>query len=282
MHADTRDQVLISASQLQAELGSDDPPVLLDVRWALGRSDGREQYEAGHIPGAVFVDMETELSGQKRPGTGRHPLTGPAELQEAMRRWGISDGDRVVAYDAVAGMAAARAWWTLRWAGVDNVRVLEAGIQSWQSLGLPLDTGTVTPETGNVTVKPGQMPTLTADQAQELASNGVLLDARAPERFRGDHEPIDPVGGHIPGAVNLPGSEHIASGGTLADAAQLRAQFAAAGVTGDTPLGSYCGSGVSAAHQVMVLATLGIDAALYPGSWSEWVTDSGRPIATTD
>ncbi len=270
--------VLVSAAELIATGAS--RPVLLDVRWALGNDHGREHYLAGHLPGAVFVDLESELAGPPSPAEGRHPLPSLQRLQAAARRWGISDGGPVVAYDATGGLAAARAWWLLRWGGLTGVRLLDGGLDAWVRAGGAVESGDVVPEPGDVTLPGGGMPVLSIDEAAELPSSGVLLDARAGERYRGEVEPIDPRAGHVPGAVSAPTTENLAPGGTFRPAAELRERLAALGVRPDAPVGVYCGSGVTAAHQVAALAEVGIEAALWPGSWSQWANDPDRPAAT--
>ncbi len=252
---------------------------VLDVRWKLGRSDGREQYLAGHIPGAVYVDLATELARPGRPDEGRHPLPTTEQLQDAARTWSIDDGDVVVAYDDAGGAAAARAWWLLRQGGVD-VRVLDGGWAAWQAAGGDVEAGSVEYSAGAVTLKDVSGGSLTIDEAAAFPASGVLLDVRAPERFRGETEPLDPIAGHIPGAVNLPTTSHLADDGTLRDLDEVRGAFADAGVTADTPVAVYCGSGVTASHTALVLAELGIDAQLFPGSWSQWSNTPGRPVAT--
>jgi thiosulfate/3-mercaptopyruvate sulfurtransferase len=251
-------------------------PVLLDVRWQLGGPPGRPQYEAGHIPGAVYIDLDTELVGAPGAG-GRHPLPDRGVFTEAMRRAGVRSSRPVVVYDGGQGWAAARAWWMLRWSGHPDVRVLDGGLRAWQG---PLETTTPTPASGDFTPVPGALPLLTADDAAALARRGLLLDARAAERYRGDVEPIDPVAGHIPGAVNAPTTENVSADGCLLPAGQLARRFKALGATGETEVGVYCGSGVSAAHEVLALAVAGIPAALYVGSWSEWSADPTRQVAT--
>ncbi|GHE07832.1 sulfurtransferase [Klenkia taihuensis] len=247
--------------------------VLLDVRWALGRSDGHERYLAGHLPGAVYVDLDTELAAPPS-AAGRHPLPDVADLQAAARRWGISAGSRVVVYDDGPGIAAARAWWLLRWCRRVDVSILDGGLAGWDG---PLETGEVVPGPGDVVLSPGGMPVLTADEAAALpGEGGVLLDARAAERFRGEVEPVDPVAGHVPGAVNLPTTDLLADGRIRPD---LAAELARRGITPGTTVGVYCGSGVTAAHEVAALAHAGVEAALWPGSWSEWVADPARPVA---
>lgn len=251
--------------------------MLLDVRWQLGGPPGRPEYEKAHLPGAAYVDLETELAAPPGDG-GRHPLPGIGDFGAAMRRAGVSDGRPVVVYDGGQGWAAARAWWLLRWAGHGDVRVLDGGLAAWKG---PVESGDVRPEPGDFTPRPGALPLLDADGAAALARRGLLLDARAAERYRGEVEPIDPVAGHIPGAVSAPTSENVAEeGGVLRSADELRARFRALGVTPEGEVGVYCGSGVSAAHEVLALEVAGFDAALYAGSWSEWTADPGRPAAT--
>jgi thiosulfate/3-mercaptopyruvate sulfurtransferase len=253
---------------------------LLDVRWELGGPPGRPQYLHGHIPGAAFVDLETALSGTPGEG-GRHPLPPPAAFEAAMRAAGVSGDRTVVVYDAGNSMAAARAWWLLRYFGHPHVAVLDGGLAAWVAAGLPLEAGPVSVPEGDFVARPGGMPLLDAAGAAALARAGVLLDARAGERFRGEREPIDPVAGHIPGAVNLPATELLDAHGRFLDAAVLRERFEAAGVRGGTAVGAYCGSGVTAAHEVLALTVAGYpDAALYVGSWSEWIRDPDRSVAT--
>jgi thiosulfate/3-mercaptopyruvate sulfurtransferase len=201
----------------------------------------------------------------------------PAVLQRALRRAGISAGSTIVVYDDWNGLSAARAWWLLRWAGLPDVRVLDGGLTAWTG---PLTREPAVPTEGDVVVRPGSLPVLTADQAAKLARSGILLDVRAGERYRGEVEPIDPVAGHIPGAVNAPTTDNLAPDGRLLPPEALRARFAALGLDGSQPIGAYCGSGVTAAHELLALAVAGIDAVLYPGSWSEWVSDPARPVAT--
>ncbi|TWD17982.1 thiosulfate/3-mercaptopyruvate sulfurtransferase [Streptomyces sp. T12] len=274
---------IISASELAAALQTDRPPVLLDVRWQLSTAaangeppfDGRAAYAAGHLPGAVFVDLDRELASAPGP-RGRHPLPDLAVFGAAMRRAGVSAGTPVVVYDGGIGWAAARAWWLLRWTGHPDVRVLDGGLPAWQG---PLETAVPEPAEGDFVPEPGDTGVLDADGAADLARTGVLLDARAGERYRGEVEPIDPVGGHIPGALSAPTSDNVGADGRFRPADELRARFAGLGVTPDAPVGVYCGSGVSAAHEVLALAVAGIPAALYVGSWSEWSSDQDRPVA---
>jgi thiosulfate/3-mercaptopyruvate sulfurtransferase len=272
--------VLVPAADLLAAGGR---VVLLDVRWALGDDQGRAKYLAGHLPGAVFVDLETELADPPSAAEGRHPLPSLQRLQSAARRWGIRDGDTVVAYDATGGLAAARAWWLLRWGGVADVRLLDGGLDAWVAAAGRLETGDVVPEPGGVALTGGGMPVLSIDEAAALpASGGVLLDARAGERYRGEVEPIDPRAGHVPAAVSAPTTDNLAADGTFLRMPELVDRFVALGVGPRAKVGVYCGSGVAAAHEVAALAAAGIEAALWPGSWSQWSADRTRPAATGD
>ncbi|WP_019072950.1 sulfurtransferase [Streptomyces hokutonensis] len=274
---------IISAPELASALAGTTPPVLLDIRWQLSVAkaageppfDGRAEYTAGHIPGAVYVDLDQELASA--PGArGRHPLPGTASFGAAMRRAGVSADRAVVVYDGGQGWAAARAWWLLRWAGHPDVRVLDGGLPSWEG---PLETDTPTPAEGDFAPEPGAVQLLDADGAAALARSGVLFDARAGERYRGEVEPIDRVGGHIPGAVSAPTNENVGTDGRFLPAEELAARFKSLGATEAAGVGVYCGSGVSGAHEVLALAVAGIPAALYVGSWSEWSSDPERPVA---
>jgi thiosulfate/3-mercaptopyruvate sulfurtransferase len=271
---------LITAVELQARLRDVDPPVVLDVRWALGDSDGRRHYVEGHVPGAVYVDLETELAAAGSPADGRHPLPSLGALQASARRWGINSNSAVVVYDAVANVSAARAWWLLRWAGLEDVRLLDGAIAAWEAAGGRLELGESTPPLGDVVLSGGHMPVLDIDDAAAMPIAGLLLDARAGERYRGEVEPVDPRAGHIPGALSAPTAENLRADGTFLDPPTLRARFDALGVGAGCALAVYCGSGVSAAHEIAALAIAGFDAALYPGSWSQWSSDPNRPIAT--
>jgi thiosulfate/3-mercaptopyruvate sulfurtransferase len=275
-------RVLATAADVLSELRSDpEGLVLLDVRWALGDPQGREKYLAGHLPGAVYVDLDAELSGPPSAAQGRHPLPSLPALQEAARRWGITDGSRIVVYDAGPGTAAARAWWLLRWAGISAVLLLDGGLAAWTAAGGPVETGDVVPVPGDVVLTGGGMPVLDADAAAALpGTGGVLLDARAGERFRGEVEPIDPRAGHVPGAVSAPTTGNLGTDGRFLPAAALSERFTSLGVRAGAPVGVYCGSGVTAAHEVAALAVAGVDAALWPGSWSQWSADPDRPVAT--
>jgi thiosulfate/3-mercaptopyruvate sulfurtransferase len=283
---------LVSPTDLAASLSGSEPPVLLDVRWRLGGPPGREDYARGHLPGAVFLDLDVDLAAPPGPA-GRHPLPAPDDLQRVLRAAGVRDGAPVVVYDADNGSIAARVWWLLRWAGHDRVRVLDGGYAAWQAEGRPVTTDVPVPGQGGVTVRPGHMPVVDADGAARLARTGVLLDARAPERYRGDVEPIDPKAGHVPGARNAPFAAHTGEDGRWRTPDELAEHFAKVGVpsvagegaAGEGEVGAYCGSGVTATAVVLALEVAGITsteapATLYAGSWSNWSADPNRPVAT--
>ncbi|MFI5800435.1 sulfurtransferase [Streptomyces sp. NPDC051677] len=274
---------IITASELAGDLAGENPPVVLDVRWQLSVAkaagepsfDGRAAYLSGHVPGAVYVDLDRELAGAPG-GRGRHPLPDLAEFGAAMRRAGVSSDRPVVVYDGGQGWAAARAWWLLRWTGHPDVRVLDGGLPSWQG---DLSVDVPARVEGDFEPEPGVDGLLDADGAAALARSGVLFDARAGERYRGEAEPIDRVGGHIPGAVSAPTNDNVAPDGRFLGAEDLKARFKALGAADGAEVGVYCGSGVSGAHEVLALAVAGIPAALYVGSWSEWSADPARPVA---
>ena len=271
---------LISPEELLDRLGE---VTLLDVRHELGRDDGRAQHEAGHVPGAVYVDLGQDLSDAEATTGGRHPLPRPEVFLEAMRRAGVRRDRPVVAYDDVGGTSAARAWWLLRHYGHPAVQVLDGGWSAWLAVGGASESGAVTAARGDLDGRPGHLPTVDAAGAAAAARDGVLLDARAPERYRGETEPVDPVAGHVPGAVNVPTARNLEGHGPRAGRFRSPSELAEvySAVTGSSPeVAVYCGSGVTATHDVLALELLGIRAALYPGSWSEWVSDPERPVAT--
>ncbi len=269
---------LISVDRLRGLLDGE-RVALLDVRWELGGPPGLDLYLDGHMPGAVFVDLDTALAGP--PGVlGRHPLPAVEDFTAAMRAAGVSGERPAVVYDAGNSVAAARAWWLLRYFGHERVAVVDGGLAAWLAAGLPVESEVVAPSPGDFVAHPGGMPLLDADGAAALARTGVLLDARAPARFRGEQEPVDRVAGHVPGAVNLPSSDNVEESGRFRDAEALRTRFERGGVRPGVEVGAYCGSGVSAANAVLALELAGYSGALYVGSWSEWITDPGRPVAT--
>ncbi|MBW5420948.1 sulfurtransferase [Streptomyces sp. BG9H] len=267
---------IISASELASDLAGENPPVLLDVRWQ-HQGSMRDAYEEGHIPSAVFVDLDADLAGPAGPG-GRHPLPDLDHFGAVMRAAGVSPEGDVVVYDGGQNWAAARLWWMLRWTGHTSVRVLDGGLALWTG-SLESGAGTA-PAEGSFEPAPNSTDFLDAESAAALARSGLLLDARAAERYRGEVEPIDRVAGHIPGAVSAPTTENVAEDGRFKPAAELADRFKALGASGTSEVGVYCGSGVSGAHEVLALAVAGIPAALYVGSWSEWSADGSRPVAT--
>lgn len=272
---------LVTTATLALATDTPDQPVLLDVRWSLGGPPGVNEYRRGHIAGARFVDLDRDLAAL--PGPGRHPLPDAEVFGAAMRAVGVSSTRGVVVYDAGNSMAAARAWWVLRYYGHPNVRVLDGGFAAWLAEGRPVTTDEPEPAAGDFVASPGHMPLLDAGAAADLARTGLLLDARAAERFRGDVEPIDFVAGHIPGAKSAPTTENLDPSGRFLDHERLRGRFAALGVAPRVAVGAYCGSGVTAAHEVLALTLAGVqDPSLYVGSWSDWITDPSRPIATGD
>jgi thiosulfate/3-mercaptopyruvate sulfurtransferase len=274
---------VITPRELADLLAGPEPPAVADVRWSLTGPPGRAGYHASHLPGAVFLDVDISLAGPPGAG-GRHPLPGPAALQATLRAAGVHATTLVVAYDAGDGSVAARLWWLLRWAGHSAAAVLDGGIAAWRAVGLPVTTDVPHPQVGTITVRPGGMPVLDAAQAAMLARNGVLLDARAAPRYRGETEPVDPRAGHIPGAVNAPFGELTDAQGRWLPPARLRELAQQWGVAG-AGIGAYCGSGINACALVLGLELAGVTTpecpvALYVGSWSQWCTDPDRPVAT--
>ena len=275
-----REEVLITAEELARRLAADEPLTLLDVRWELGQPDGIKAYERGHLPTAVYVSLEEELTDHSVAGRGRHPLPSGRAVQAAARRWGVRTGVPVVVYDDWIRAGSARAWWVLTAAGIADVRILDGGLPAWTG---ELSTGSVTPEPGDVTVHHDDLyaaarRTVTADGAAD--GSRILLDVRAPERYRGEGEPVDPVSGHIPGAVNLPSASMLAGDGAWLAERELTGLFEERGVGAGSDVAVYCGSGITAAITIAALATVGVDAALFPGSWSQWSADPARPVAT--
>lgn len=277
-------------AQLLADPDAARRPLVLDVRWRLGGPPARPDHDAAHIPGAVFLDLDTDLADPPGPA-GRHPLPTVERLQSALRRAGVRDDSLVVAHDDAQGVQAARAWWLLRWAGfpAGRVAVLDGGFRGWVEAGLPTTDEPSRPAPGDVTVRPGGMPVLDADEAAALAHSGVLLDARAPERYRGEHEPVDPKAGHIPGARNAPATDVLGADGRWLPPASLAGWLTevagGAEEAGEEEVGAYCGSGATATALVLAAEHAGLrpperPIALYVGSWSNWSADPRRPVAT--
>lgn len=270
---------VIDTDELRRVLADAAHPVrLLDVRWRLDLPEGRPAYLAGHLPGAVYVDLERELARPGHPEEGRHPLPTLADLERSARTWGLDAGDLVVAYDDNDGVAAARAWWLLRRRGVD-VRVLDGGLRAWIASGGLLEGGDVRPEPGNVVLIDVDPGIASMDAAARAPQEGALIDARAPQHYRGLAPTADPAAGHIPGAINVPTLAHMQADGRLRPAAEVRRTLADAGVDASAELVVTCGSGIASAHTALALAASGIEARVFPGGWSRWSRTPGRPIA---
>ncbi|WP_298251506.1 sulfurtransferase [uncultured Arthrobacter sp.] len=272
-------KTLMDVQELQDRMTSGAQLILLDVRWALGDPHGHENYRAAHIPGAVYVDLQTQLCAPGGPGLGRHPLPHTDALQEAARQWGLDDDSTVVAYDDSGNLAAARLWWLLRDAGFDSVSLLDGGLTAWRAAGFEVEGGEEQHCVGSVTLSCGHMPVVAVPDLLDDATVDVLLDARAGERFRGEQEPVDPKAGHIPGAVSAPTMENLGRDRRFRPAAELRRRFGALGADRGR-VAVYCGSGITAAHEIAALDIAGISASLFPGSWSQWSTTEGLPVAT--
>lgn len=269
---------LIGVDELRA--GSD-ATTLLDVRYRMGGPPGHREFLAGHLPGAHYVDLDRDLADPAADPVddrGRHPLPDVDRFGEAMRRAGVREDRPVVVYDDWDGRAAARAWWLLRHHGHDDVRVLDGGWRAWQRAGDEIQTGETSVEPGTFRARPGRLPVVSADELLDPAL--LVLDARAGVRFRGEQEPVDPVAGHVPGARNVPTEENLDDEGRFLPAAALAVRYAEAGATTDREVAVYCGSGVTACHDLLALERAGISARLYPPSWSGWTADPERPVET--
>jgi thiosulfate/3-mercaptopyruvate sulfurtransferase len=281
-----RYDTLVSVDQLAAALEAATPPLVLDCSFELTHLDaGRQAYAAGHIPGAAYVHLEHHLSAEKTGSNGRHPLPSREAFAATMAGLGVDRDTQVVAYDNAGGMYAARLWWMLRWAGHRDVAVLDGGIAAWKAAGRAVST-TESPRrpAGNFTLAEALVSTVSYEQVKANIDSGhkLVLDARAPDRFRGENETMDPIGGRIPGARNRLFRDNLGADGRFKPAGQLRAEIEA--ITGGKPaaaLVNQCGSGVTACHNLLAMEVAGLKgAALYPGSWSEWSAQPGAPIAT--
>ena len=273
--SDIRAKTLITADALARLIDAQEPVVLLDVIDETGMAaDDRPK-----IPGALSVHLATDFSGKPTPTGGRRPLPDIAALQGNARTWGIGNGTTVVVYDNAGGAQAARAWWTLRWAGLTNVYVLDGGYSAWTATGRPSSNHVATQaaQAGNAVLSPGHMPTIDAGQAADLARQSRLLDARPQASYLG--EPGKAGTGHIPGAIHAPSGGNIA-GGSFKSSEDLNARFASLGADGSEVIGVYCGSGNAAAHMIAAMHAVGLTPALYVGSWSAWSADPSRPAAT--
>ncbi len=269
-----RSQVLISAAELAARISDPSGLVLLDVSDDLDTAP----LERSVIPGAVAVSLALDISGPATTEGGRRPLPDPGMLQDTLRRFGIDSDSLVVVYDSVSGAQAGRAWWTLRWAGHGNVRLLDGGLKAWTDAGNETAAEAAHPaEGGTFTVTPGGMPTIDADESAAIARSGALLDARGKSAYEGEAD--KPATGHIPGAVLAPAGQALADDGTFKSDDELLAHFASLGVDGSRPAGVYCGSGNAASFELAAMYAVGLEAPLYVGSWSAWTGDPDRPVA---
>ena len=269
---------LVSVAWLQANIQNPNLRIV-DCRYALADPlSGRISYREGHLPGAIFFDLETDLSAPALPDRsgGRHPLPSPAAFAATLGEAGIDNHSLVIAYDE-SGMTAPRLWWLLRWLGHDKVAVLDGGIKAWLAAGGALETLAIEYAPAVFSPNPQEGWVLSAQDVQNRPANSVLIDSRAPERYRGEVEPIDPVAGHIPGAINRNWAEGLDSSGHFKASSEQQRRFE--GLEGDVIL--YCGSGVSAAVNALAMNIAGLpEVRLYAGSWSDWVSDSSRPVAT--
>lgn len=277
---------LVSAEQLRAHL-NDPRWRIIDVRHDLADpAAGPRAYAAGHIPGAAFAHTDDDLSGPKTGRNGRHPLPARAEIVQAFRRWGVDDDTQVVAYDAHGGNFAVRLWWLARWLGHERVALLDGGWPRWLAATGLASTDVPSPSPGRFTERPSTVPLASADDvARNLAARDrLVLDARTPERYRGEQEPIDPVAGHIPGARNRPWQHNLEADQTFKSPQALRREFEAAlGAAPADRVIHQCGSGITACHNVLAMEIAGLPGSvLYAGSWSEWIADPARPVATGD
>jgi thiosulfate/3-mercaptopyruvate sulfurtransferase len=273
---------LISATELALHL-NDPHWLIVDARFDLAKPEsGEEAYRVAHIPNAIYAHLDRDLSSPRTPSTGRHPLPQPNDFAGTLRRWGLTSSTQVIVYDADNGAFAARLWWLLRWVGHASVAVLDGGLKAWRDAGLPESQAVPQRAPSQFEVHPNDSLWLRASEVAEKAKDPAwrLLDARAPERYAGKVEPIDPVAGHIPGAINHPFSRNLDSGSRFLSAQTLRQQYSAsqAGVSDEHTI-VMCGSGVTACHLLLAMEVAGKPGAkLYAGSWSEWIRDSSHPV----
>lgn len=279
MREHRRDRYLVTPVQLRGLMEGDNPPSILAMQ-SVNPYTGCVSDRARRVPGAVDAEVYTEFAGPASRKDGQRPLPDINALQACARRWGLRHDRTVIVYDDDRNMTAARAWWVLRWAGLADVRVLDGGLAAWQASGMPLAYAPDLPTPSTITLSPGNMPELDAAGAEHLARAGILLDARIrPNYIGGPVKANEPPRGHIPGARSAPAHDNLTDPGPFTDNATLQEMYRALGADGTRPVGVYCGAGMSAAVTVLALAAIGIDAAMYVGSWSAWVGDPGRPVA---
>lgn len=273
-----RRRVLVTPDELAALRRAGRPLAVLAVQ-SVNPYTGRSSFDGRRVPGAVDAEAYRDFQAPATPEGGQRPLPALADLEAAARRWGLRHDQTIVVYDTDRSLTAARAWWVLRWAGLADVRVLDGGLWAWEQAGLPLATAAPTPEPSDIVLTSGHMPTFGAAEALAWPDTGVLLDARIRTNYIGGPvAPGQPPRGHIPGALSAPAPDNVTDYGTFIDDFALRELYAGLGADGSRPVGVYCGAGMSAAHAVLALAAIGVDAAMYPGSWSAWVHDPARPV----
>lgn len=276
--AQTRSALLLTPDELARMLDSKQPPVLLAVQ-SINPYTGQDSRQGQWIPGAVDVEAFRDFAAPSGPGTGQRPLPRIEQLEEAAGRWGLGLDRGVVLYDNDRAMTAARGWWVLKWAGLRDVRVLDGGLPAWLRAGLPTTTAPRIPEPSSIRLTGGHLPVFDAEAALDYVREGVLLDARIlPNYIGGASEGGDPRRGHIPGALSAPTINLLTDEGHFTTSETLVEHFRELGADGTRPVGVYCGAGMSAAHFVLGLAAVGVEAAMYPGSWSQWIEDPDRPV----
>ncbi|MES2207971.1 MAG: sulfurtransferase [Pseudomonadota bacterium] len=276
--------LLISAEQLSSQLSSHHKPIIFDCRFDLQNlKAGYETYNSAHIPTAFYLDLEQDLSGTKTGLNGRHPLPEQTTLAEKLRAYGVSDTSQIIAYDAQGGIFAARLWWLLRWLGHENIAVLDGGIQAWTAAGYCLTQEVMRPQPGNFSIRPALQSSVPVSEVINNLKNktDLVIDARSPDRFRGENETLDPVGGHIPHAINHFFKNNLQENGHFKSTEDLKKDWLPllGNRTADQTI-HQCGSGVTACHNLLALEVAGLKGAkLYAGSWSEWCSDASRPLA---
>ena len=275
---ESRRRALVAPAELMGMMQSCSPPSILAVQ-SVCPYTGRDSQCGLWIPGAVDAEAYSDFAAKATAASGDRPLPGIDCLQEAARSWGLSHGRAVVLYDRDRSLTAARGWWVLKWAGLADVRVLDGGLARWRAENLPVSPESAKPPRSSIDLAPGNMPEFGADEAQFFVREGVLLDARIrPNYIGGARSGGDPKRGHIPGALSAPAPDNVTDQGSFTDSETLEEMYLGYGIDGKRPVGVYCGAGMSAAHTVLALASIGIEAAMYPGSWSQWVSDPGRPV----
>lgn len=280
MTDDVRKKVLLTPVELD-ELRRSGADVTLLAVHSINPYTGTPSFNGARIEGAIDTEAYTDFQAPASFEAGQRPLPDILVLQEKARRWGLREEGTIVVYDGDRSMTAARAWWVLRWAGLPDVRVLDGGMPAWRAAGLPTTDKAAAPQPSEIALSAGHMPELDADAALRLGKEAVLLDARIrPNYIGGAVAPGQPARGHIPYAISAPAPDNLTDYGNFTDSATLTEMYRALGADGSCPVGVYCGAGMSAAHTVLALASIGIEAAMYPGSWSAWISDPTRPVIT--